>query len=83
MDMEKRLYVTASEIGEYVYCQRAWWLRVQGLLSQNQAMRDGVIKHTRLSQWLKAYKSLLALAIAMIIGGIILAIISLIFFVQH
>jgi hypothetical protein len=37
----------ASEIGEYVYCHRAWWLhRVQGLESANRAqMEAGTIKH--------------------------------------
>lgn len=37
----------ASEIGEYVYCHRAWWLhRVQGLESANRAqMQAGTAKH--------------------------------------
>ncbi len=30
--------VNASELGEFSYCQRAWWLRrVRGLASQNLA----------------------------------------------
>jgi CRISPR/Cas system-associated exonuclease Cas4 (RecB family) len=30
--------IRASELGEYVYCQRAWWLRrVQGVASRNTA----------------------------------------------
>ena len=37
----------ASEIGEYVFCHRAWWLhRVQGLESANRAqMEAGTVKH--------------------------------------
>jgi CRISPR/Cas system-associated exonuclease Cas4 (RecB family) len=27
----------ASEIGDYYYCQRAWWYRKSGAPSQNQA----------------------------------------------
>ena len=37
----------ASEIGEYVFCHRAWWLhRVQGLESANRAqMQAGTAQH--------------------------------------
>lgn len=73
--------ITASEIGEYVYCQRAWWLRIQGLGTTNIAMLNGQIKHTRLSQWLAVYKKLLVFAVVLLLLGILLAIISLFFFV--
>ena len=35
--------IRASEIGEYVYCERAWWLRrVRGVRSTNTAvLRSG------------------------------------------
>ncbi len=41
------LVLRASEIGEYVFCHRAWWLhRVQGLESANVAqMEAGTTKH--------------------------------------
>lgn len=45
--MKNDQIIRASEIGEYVFCHRAWWLhRVQGLESANRAqMEAGTIKH--------------------------------------
>ena len=39
--------IRASEIGEYVHCERAWWLgHVQGVENQNRAWLDaGTERH--------------------------------------
>jgi 3-mercaptopyruvate sulfurtransferase SseA len=41
--------IRASELGEYVYCARAWWLRrVQGVASRNvAALNRGQQAHDR------------------------------------
>ncbi len=39
--------IRASEIGEYIYCHRAWWLgRVKGIENANRTqMESGVTRH--------------------------------------
>lgn len=46
--MNRTEYITASEIGDYVYCKRGWWLRMQGLLPSTFALQEGTEKHDNL-----------------------------------
>ena len=41
--------IRASEVGEYVFCHRAWWLRtVEKLVPESQArLQAGVANHQR------------------------------------
>lgn len=45
--MAQRPILRASEIGEYAYCHRSWWLRrVQGAESSNRLqMEAGIVRH--------------------------------------
>lgn len=67
--------IRASEIGQYAYCARAWWLaRVKGYPSTNvAAMQRGVKVHRTHGQWVVAYHRRRQLAIAlMTLGGVLL-----------
>ncbi len=70
--------IRASEIGEYVYCARAWWLRrVAGLEPEGRERREyGTMLHRRhdrsvaMSRLLMIVAALLgALALALLVGG--------------
>ena len=74
-------FISASELGEYAYCRRAWWLRVvKGVTTAEQGSRfqAGHGAHRRHGATLLAARALLiaaalalalALAIALWRGG--------------
>jgi hypothetical protein len=67
--MEKKAYVTASEIGEYVYCQRAWWLRISGKAEQTLSMLTGSMEHDALANLLITIKRNTTIAWTVILLG--------------
>jgi hypothetical protein len=78
--------IRASEIGEYVYCHRAWWLgRVKGVENVNRTqMEAGVVRHRAHGQTVRraellqraAYLlALLAVGIGALLLGMVLGLI--------
>ncbi len=68
--------IKASEIGTYVFCQRAWWYQLQGYQPENQAdLARGVDSHSRHSGVVASSKLLQALAFVLLLCAIILAIV--------
>ena len=64
--------IRASELGEYVYCARAWWLRrVEGVASRNTAaLHSGRQAHDRHGRGVAAWQTQrrLALLLAILAG---------------
>jgi len=67
--------IRASEIGNFLYCQRAWWYRQQGVESENQLELTAGLQIHRLHGL-----AVLAANIATI-AGYILILISLAIFI--
>jgi hypothetical protein len=60
--------IRASEIGQYAYCARAWWLgRVKGYRSTNVAtMREGTSQHLIHGQAVERYYLQRRVAVALL-----------------
>ena len=65
----------ASEIGEYVFCHRAWWLhRVQGIESANvEQMQAGTVRHTAHGRAVQRADSMLHAALALFVLAFLFA----------
>ena len=63
--------IRASEVGEYVYCARAWWLRrVEGLVPAGRERRElGTALHAR-------HGRAVALSRTLVIAGVTLALVA-------
>lgn len=74
-----RHIITASEIGEFVYCTKAWQLKRDGAEADSPALAEGTAFHTQHSagiaqstRWQRTAKRLLLLALALLIGMVLL-----------
>jgi hypothetical protein len=67
--------IRASEIAQYAFCARAWWLgRVQGYRSTNvAAMQQGTAQHRRHGRSVVGYHLLRRLAVGLIVLAGLLA----------
>lgn len=65
--------IRASELGEYAYCARAWWLdRVRGLPSaQVPAMHEGAAWHRAHGRAVATYHRLRRLAVVLLLAALV------------
>lgn len=72
-DPAKKIYVTASEIGEFVYCPRAWWLRFNDKsISDTFVLEEGRRQHDVLAKELKRADIAFMIGLLLISIGVIL-----------
>ena len=65
--------IRASEIGAYLYCQRAWWYQRQGVQSENQAeMVAGTELHERHGRAVMTAGCLRALAYVLLLASLVI-----------
>jgi hypothetical protein len=71
--------IRASEIGEYVFCHRAWWLHhVRGLASANvRAMQSGTAVHAGHGRKVGLASTLRTLAFLLVVIAILSLLASL------
>jgi hypothetical protein len=66
--------IRASEIGQYDFCARAWWLNVvQGVPSENvREMQLGTQAHERHGQQVSRAGLMQQVAVVLVIAGIVM-----------
>ena len=65
--------IRSSEIGAYLYCQRAWWYQRQGVPSENQAeLVGGTQLHERHGRLVAATGCLRSVAYALLLVALAL-----------
>jgi hypothetical protein len=73
--------IRASEIGEYLYCHRAWWLhQVEGLVSANgRVMAEGTEVHAGHGRLVGAAGALRSVALLLFGAALVVFVITLFF----
>jgi CRISPR/Cas system-associated exonuclease Cas4 (RecB family) len=70
--------IRASEIGTYIYCQRAWWFHKSGYESQNQSeMATGAELHEQHGRVVLATGCMRTLAYGLLLSALVLLVIAL------
>jgi hypothetical protein len=80
--MTNRAVIAASEIGEFLYCQRCWYRRVHGFLGKTEtvAMVRGTRQHTALLSAVETIDHRGILVRRLLLGSAVLFLILLILF---
>jgi CRISPR/Cas system-associated exonuclease Cas4 (RecB family) len=65
--------IRSSDIGNYLYCRRAWWYRKQGVESENQAeLSAGTELHRQHGRKVLAAGLLRVLAVVALLAALVL-----------
>ncbi len=65
--------IRSSDIGNYLYCRRAWWYRKQGFQSKNQAeLASGTALHQAHGRKVMAAGLLRILGLVLVLAALVL-----------
>ncbi|HEY4717710.1 MAG TPA: hypothetical protein VJ182_03590 [Anaerolineales bacterium] len=68
-----RRWIRASDIGDYLYCQRSWWYRLRGARSTNTAeLALGTAQHAHHGRGLRAISWVRLIAIGLILLALLM-----------
>lgn len=71
---KKNKKITASEIGSFIYCRRAWWFQRNGEESSNQTqMMKGTKLHEEHGRQVLQASCVQALGLMLLLGAIIIS----------
>ena len=75
----RRQIIRASEVAQYVYCHRAWWLnRVRGYRPANESELDqGHVAHRRHGRKVRVWQGARRVATGSLLLGLLMLILSL------
>ena len=78
MSRQRLPIIRASEVGEYVYCARAWWLRrVAGLEPAGRERREwGTVLHRRHGRAVAGSRALIVVGAALALTAALLILFS-------
>ena len=71
--------IRASEVGSFLYCQRAWWYRQKDVPSENIAeMAAGTEIHYQHGRTVMMAGCLRTLAVILLLGAVVLSVVYLV-----
>jgi CRISPR/Cas system-associated exonuclease Cas4 (RecB family) len=78
MPSKRKPFIRASDIGSYVYCRRAWWLRRVGGFEPEDLegrLQRGTLAHNKHGRKVRRSRlQLRAALICLVLGGLLLAV---------
>ena len=81
--IDRRLIIDASEVGEFVYCAKSWYLERIGEIPQSSQLKSGVVFHKEHGAMVSRAARLRKAGVWLsIIGFFLLVVLALIWFAK-
>jgi hypothetical protein len=74
------VYVTASELADYIYCECCWADKLEGARQETEEMLQGTAAHNRLQWQYQAIEFVKSVALVVIVGCSILLVLFVVLY---